>query len=401
MMLRKLAVGAAALVVGGFTVSAASPAYAQEGADLEISVVGTTIADGADGKFATTELRNHGPETATGILVTYNVSALDSSKVVFALDVCGDESGGEIVCAVDPIESKHEFTFFDPFKVVSGATGSAGTLTVSVIHDATDPDTGNNAVTVELVIGDAGVDLSVFAPDIGNEAVVDEAASSVEFLDSELMPGSETVAFAVVENQGSVATSGVEVSMTLPEHVTFTRLAPVCTHAVGDSSTSCEFADMMLQPSDMSDFCDSPDSCAVFAFSVKVSEDAPSPASLTGGVAEAWDMQLEFMLFTATDPGIVMPPDKLPEEMLPDIDPSDNVSFFSFFVAGPDDGGEPGDDGDDSGQGGGDGDDEPLPVTGSPVVLISGFGAALLAVGAVLFLVARRRRVVLADPVDS
>lgn len=402
MMLRKLAVGAAALVVGGFTVSAASPAYAEEGADLAIEFVGTTISSGVDGKFGSLRLTNNGPDDASDVFFTYDASALDPTKVEFDLGCEPGSNPDEQVCpAIEMLMSGEVLDLALPLSVVPGATsGSAGVITVTVSHAGTDSITANDVDDAEVIISDeGGVDLQVFAPNIGDEIILNEDTLEFETV-GDLLPGSETFAFVFVENQGSEMASGIEISLTLPEHVTYTLPEPDCTHAIGDSTTTCQYEGAVLAPSDMSGWCDSGDSCGFFFFPVKVSDDAPSPATLPGGIAEAWDMGL-MTIFTApaeepeTDPGL------LPDEMLPDVDPSDNVSFFSFFVGGPDDDGDPGDDGDDSGQGGGDGDDEPLPVTGSPVVLISGFGAALLAVGAVLFLVARRRRVVLADPVDS
>lgn len=67
-----------------------------------------------------------------------------------------------------------------------------------------------------------------------------------------------------------------------------------------------------------------------------------------------------------------------------DVDPSDNKNAFTVFV---------GEVPDDGGIGGGE-----LPKTGMPAVLIGGVGAGALVAGVVLFLVARRRKVVLESP---
>lgn len=50
---------------------------------------------------------------------------------------------------------------------------------------------------------------------------------------------------------------------------------------------------------------------------------------------------------------------------------------------------------------GGDGDGGSLPVTGAQAGLFGGIGAFVIVLGAVLFLVARRRRVVLMAPGDE
>lgn len=394
MKLRMAAVGVAALVVGGVTAGIASPAYAEGGtADLAITVDGTTIAQGAGGKFGRIETTNKGPDRATGLVFTYDISDLDTTRVVFEIDECGPPLDGLIECIISPdgIDKDGRITFFDPFEVVEDTPGPAGKITVSISHDGTDPVSSNNSMTADVAINEqGGVDLTVFAPDIAEEIVL--ASDSFEVA-GDLLPGSETFAFVFVDNQGTVPTSGVRISLTLPDHVTFTAPEPDCTHAAGDTTTVCEYELVVLQPNVDDAFCyvanlgegEIDDQSCFFAFfPVKVSDDAPESATLTGGVAEAWDMRLPilFSASTATDPE--HDAGKAPEEMLPDVDPTDNVSFYSFFTSALD----------DSGTGGGDGDDDgKLPVTGSPVMLITGLGAVLLAGGTVLFLVTRRRRV--------
>ncbi|HEY8452403.1 MAG: LPXTG cell wall anchor domain-containing protein [Micromonosporaceae bacterium] len=392
MKLRMVTVGAAALVVAGVTTGLASPAQAQGGeADLALTVDGTTIAQGAGGKFGRVETVNHGPDAATGIVWTYDISGLDTSKVRFALDECGDPVGDVLECVIDPdrIEKDGRITFFDPFEEVDGAVpGPAGSITVSVTHDGTDPDPDNNTVTAEVSIKEqGGVDLTVWAPDISEEWIIKDR---VPELAGELLPGSETSVFVFIDNQGTVPTRGVEVSITLPEHVTFSEEFPECSHQVGDSSTTCQVPSLTLNPNTDDEFCYSPtqdevpdESCVVFFLPVKVDDDAPESAKLSGGVAEAWDMQVDFAPFAASTSNLLLDPGKAPE--LLDVDPTDNVDNFSFFTSSLGDGGAGGDDG---GAGGGD----KLPVTGTPVVLITGLGAALLVAGVVLYLASRRRR---------
>ena len=73
-----------------------------------------------------------------------------------------------------------------------------------------------------------------------------------------------------------------------------------------------------------------------------------------------------------------------------DIDPSDNVDGFAVLVAGP-----------TGGSGGGTGDDPGLPVTGPVAGTIGGIGGAVLVAGAIMFVMSRRRRVVLVTPDDG
>lgn len=76
-----------------------------------------------------------------------------------------------------------------------------------------------------------------------------------------------------------------------------------------------------------------------------------------------------------------------------DVDESDNTDTYSIFVSV--NGGSGG------GSTGGDGDGGSLPVTGAQAGLFGGIGAFVIVLGAVLFLVARRRRVVLMTPGDE
>ncbi len=69
-----------------------------------------------------------------------------------------------------------------------------------------------------------------------------------------------------------------------------------------------------------------------------------------------------------------------------DLDPSDNVDDFAVIVSAPSDGG---------GGGGG------LPVTGPQAGLIGAVGVGVVLAGVAVFLVARRRRVVLVAPADE
>jgi LPXTG-motif cell wall-anchored protein len=70
-----------------------------------------------------------------------------------------------------------------------------------------------------------------------------------------------------------------------------------------------------------------------------------------------------------------------------DVDATDNSDGYAVIVAAQ------------GGTGGGDGGS--LPVTGPQAGLIGGIGAAVLAAGGAMFLVARRRRVVLVTPGDE
>lgn len=383
--MRMLAAGAIAFVASGVAVGAGAPAYAQDSeADLAIELVGTTVAEGAAGKFATLTLSNDGPDDASGIQFTYDLSALDTDKVNILLEGCTADGSGTAVCIIDPdgLENGEHVNFLDFLEVVPGSTGDAGSITMTISHAGTDPDESDNSVTADVSIGEAGPDLLAIAPDVRYEVDADDGYAP---LDTEIVPGSDALVTVFVANQGSVATGGTELSIELPEHVTFALEEPSCTHAAGDSSTTCDYETFALQPGyapdESENYCGESGTCAWFWFPVNVAADAPSPASLKGGHAEASDMG-QVLPFSAQSTQL---PSNVSTEAPVDADLSDNSSEFTVFVTEP-------------GGSGGSSDDDGLPVTGSPVVLFAGIGAGVLAAGGLMFFFARRRRVVVATP---
>jgi LPXTG-motif cell wall-anchored protein len=358
---------AARLGVGAIAVFAfaafASPAYADTTADLEVKLTGTTLSPGQDGKLGSLSILNHGPSDATGITVTFDVSALDDSKIEFDVTGC-DVSGDILTCGLGDLIVKNgeDADFILPFLKVGGALpGDAGDLTVSVAHEGTDPEAGNNSVTVDVVISDsAKPDITTIAFDVYK---VDGSGDPGEITDEPIAPGGTSNLWILLLNQGDTAADGVKLSITLPDDVTFTTPEPGdCTHAAGDSTTVCEYDTPLTEAG-------TEDSEGFFFFEVKVSEDAVGPAALTGGIATAE------ALIVVED---VAAPAALPRNFsrsqgIIDVDETDNTDDFSVFVAGP----------------GGNG---PLPATGAKVGLIAGAGAAAVALGVLLFVAARKRR---------
>lgn len=260
---------AAFLLAAGVVTGASSPAYADPAeADLEISLVGTTIAEGAPGKFATVEITNQGPGEAADIEIVYDITALDTSKVNLPLVDCPPDGGVAVCVVLDPevLEAGGHITFPDILEVVPGATGDAGQITISVSHEGSDPDPSNNEVTADVGIGESGPDLLVFAPDVRNEAHVDTDNLEFQILETPVVPGSDALVLVYVDNQGDQAASGIEVTVNLPEDVTFTLPEEECTHGVGDSVTTCGYTTIVLQPaaSPGADECDFEGSCGLF-----------------------------------------------------------------------------------------------------------------------------------------
>jgi hypothetical protein len=374
----RLGVGATALLAAG---AFASPAYADTTADLEIKVTGTTIAAGADGKFTSVSLLNHGPSDAAGVLVTLDISALDQTKVHLGEEGCDPPAEDKILCGIegDVIANGQDIDWTFPLEKVPGATGSAGQLTATISHAGEDPNPANNSVTVDVAVGGNGPDLLVIAEDVyaANEQGV--------YTGEAVAPGEDSVLWVYVENDGDTTANGVRMQIDLPEHVSFAEAEPDCTHAVGDGATTCIYETAVLVPvKEDTDENDEIFSFGWFFFPVTVAEDAPSPATLKG-VASAEALPADPQVTTLSRTAAV-PPVNMTQEGPADVDPSDNTDDFTVFV------------GEVSGSGGGSGG---LPVTGARAGLIGGVGAAALALGAVLFVAARRRRIVLTAPVDD
>ena len=351
--------------IGSITMLAAaafaSPAYADTTADLEVKFSGATSSPNTDAKFGTVSMINHGPSAASGITLTFDIGDLDSTKV--ELDTVGcDVNVDTVECALPPEFILINGADFDGAMLLTkkpGATGDAGKLTVTISHSGTDPVAANNTVTVNVTIADAGgPDLATLALDVYKQGT---DPNEVAF--QPIPPGGTSNLWVFVVNQGDVKANGVKISITLPQHVSFNEAEPDCTHTVGSSTTVCEYDTVVL------DTNGTDESLGFFFFPVKVAADAPGPVALTGGVvtAEAMGEPVEVPSasprnFTRTAPkGFV------------DVDPTDNTDEFTVFVAGP------------TGNG--------LPQTGVKVGLIAGAGSAVLALGVVLVLAARRRRV--------
>jgi hypothetical protein len=356
----RAAVGLAALFVVG---SYASPAYADTTADLEIKFVGTTIAPGTDEKFGSVSIINHGPGDASGITVTFDISALDTDKIEF--EGPGDCTGtGPIVCEFPSglvVKNGEDFDTGVFLTKKTGATGDAGQLTASLSHDGTDPTSSNNSATTDVTISDVpGPDLGALALDVYQDT---DDAPGEPGANLPIAPGGTSNLYVFVVNQGDIAANGVRITIKLPEHVSFNEAEPDCTHAVGDATTTCEYETVVLTTAGTDD------SLEIFFFPVKVADDATGPAALTDGVVvvESMNLQPPPPALTAQSRPRNLVQD-VPEGLL-DVDPTDNTDEFAVFVAGPD-----------------------LPVTGARAGVIGAAGAALVLLGVVLVMVVRRRR---------
>lgn len=352
---------AAVLAATAFTAGAATAA--DTSSDLELKVTGTTLALGADGKQITVTVNNLGPDMADGFTVTFDTTALDKTKVSLTLP---SGCSGESCHSPATMGSSESWDSFFRLDRLAGATGGAGKLKVSVSSATSDPDLANNSATVDVVLSEVGgVDLLVYAEDVY------QTDSEGNITDQPVLPGQETLFWALAFNQGTKTAQGSKVSVTLPEGVTFADTEPDCTYSSDNRVATCTYADNVLEPGSLSD----PSTWSWYYWPVKVASTVSGPVNLSGG-----QFTLEALAEVDTAPQArgTRPHGAAPRGIEPndfkDIDPSDNTDGFIVHV------------GNAGGQGGG------LPVTGDRVALFAGVGGAAVAAGLVLFLASRRRR---------
>ena len=351
----------AAVVVMAFAFAAAyaTPAHAAAAADLEVKLVGTTLADGADEKFATSSIINHGPGDASGIELTFDATALNATKV--DLELPGSCTGSPVAVCTFPglvIAAGEDFDIGPLIKRNPGQSGDAGQLTVSVAHDGTDSESSNNSATAAVSLPDiSGPDLTAVALDVYQDT---DDAPGEPGPNTPIQPGGTSNLWVVVLNQGDTTANGVKMTITLPEHVSFNEAEPDCTHAVGDSTTVCEYETVVLTPAP------DDDALGFFFFPVKVAADVEGPVALTDGVVTVAAINEQ----PPPPAARALPRNftRIQPDGLNDVDPTDNTDEFTVFVAGP------------------------LPVTGARAGLIGATGAVLVALGVGLYLIARRRR---------
>lgn len=326
-MLSRVGMAAAVgLLVGG---ALAVPAYADAAADIEVKLAGTTIAAGAPGKTGHLSLVNHGPDDATGVTITYTLTGLDAAKVSLAgLDHCDDKGAGTVVCKLDTgVKAGEDRDLALQWVTKAGATGAAGEITVSVAADTADPVPANNTATASVGIGDKGVDLRLYAPDVYVEGT--EGTEPIP-------PGGTGILWAYVQNQGDTPVTGVTVTIVLPEHLWFTETTAGCVYYQTARRAVCSRADVVLAPAheDDPENEEDPPSSGWFYWRVKVGANAPGSQPLTGGTLTAAPIEASA---TAERAPAVAPGDffttKAPLGIEIDVDATDNTDEYTVFVA--------------------------------------------------------------------
>ncbi|KIR64893.1 hypothetical protein TK50_04785 [Micromonospora haikouensis] len=242
------------------------------------------------------------------------------------------------------------------------------------------------------LVDQSSADLSVVAPDVKQSVRV--GADDTPEPAGTLHPGETGAVRHTVANQGRKAVSGVRVTLRLPEGATFTSQPTECVLADAGRSAVCTYESLTLVPAvEDTDPNDTTYSAVELFNLVKTAASATAPATLRGGT-----VQVEGLAERSTDdrskPARTALPANAVAVRVADTDDSDNEDGFAVVLAAK----SGGDDGGENGGGGGDGG---LPVTGPQAGLIGGIGVAALAVGAALFLAARRRRMILVSPGDE
>ncbi|AVT33307.1 hypothetical protein C6361_32020 [Plantactinospora sp. BC1] len=390
-LLARAGAGGLALFTSGAMIAIGGAAHADAGADLELTVSSDSVAVGEPLAAHRAVALNKGPGDAAGWQFEYDLSGLDDSVVTLGdrLHLGCELTGEKIRCSTMGLAPGHSLAQPTPFTLtkVPGKHGRAGSYTVTAVSE-TDPDQTNNSAKVEVEVPAIGVDLAVYADDV--HQVTEEG----EFTDRPVPPGGRTLTFGVVANFGDTIAKGVRVRVALPQYLTFDEVEPGCEYSAGNRTVTCDYDQITLVPADR-DTDDSDDviSAVGIVFPVKVAEDAPGPVVARGGEMFSSALAVEDGVDSASvarsrSTGLPEGAKGMSAKQVDDADPADNTDTFRAHIGAPS--------GDGTGGGGGG-----LPVTGVQAGLVGGVGAGVVLLGGALFLLARRRRVVLVTPGDE
>jgi hypothetical protein len=381
------------LLATGALAVAATPALAAD-VDFGLDLKGSTLALGVGEKPATVSFANLGTTTPKEVRVQFDATDLKPSIGIDLGDCTFEDGIAECILDQAAIPAPGTTADLDVPLIVEdeSATGSQGKLKITVSVDG-DTNKANDSKTVDVVLSEkAGADLRVIALDVS------QLSAQGQFTGKAIPPGGTSAAVAYIANHGDLAATGLKVAVKLPKDVTFVSKEEGCDYSANMQSVTCSSDEVYLFPWELDSSDNKEFSSFEVPFEVKVSEDAKGPVSLTDGswtVAALGSEQIPTAKQRAKAPAAKLPAigQKLTAAEVAefDVDASDNTDGFSVLVAGP-----------DGGAGGGDGDDDGgLPVTGPVAASVAGAGAAALAVGAFLFISARRRRIVLVTPTDG
>ncbi|WP_431728379.1 LPXTG cell wall anchor domain-containing protein [Verrucosispora sp. TAA-831] len=384
---RAASLATAALLALGAVAAFGAPANAAgTETDLAITSAGTRVAEGSWGKLAWAKIANQGKNTPSKVSLKVDASKVDESKLWFAMYTEGgctfdsDPDPNLFVCELDKTEipGPGETVELPLLLIKTGetATGPYKAPVTITIESPDDTDDSNNSVTFDVeVTPESGVDLGVIVPDVKTGIDFETEKES-----DKLLPGDTSIVFGAVLNQGDLIAQGVKLTFQLPVGVTFAFPVEGWEISADNRSAVCDDKTLVIGT----------DEVLIIDMPIVVDEDVKAPVALKDGwlKAEAHGALPPGARFSkqATIPDFDRAEVREIEDTeFADIDPSDNSDDFAVIVAA-------------AGNGGGGGG---LPVTGVQAGVIGAVGAGVVLAGAAMFLVSRRRRVVLVTPGDE
>ncbi|WP_327038892.1 hypothetical protein [Micromonospora maris] len=223
------------------------------------------------------------------------------------------------------------------------------------------------------VVDNSEADLSVKAWDVDQSVPVDPGPLEPH---GPLNPGEAGGLGYLVANHGRKAVSGLKVTIRLPEGVTFNQPEEACVIDSDGRTAVCTYDSLALVPVEEENHNEDLYSAVELGMVIDVPADTEAPVTLKGGMVQVEGLTEQAEARSAAKRTRL--PANAKAVPAADVDVSDNQDGFAVVVAAfpKDDGG---------GGGGG------LPVTGPPAGLITGAGLAMLAVGGIMLLLARRR----------
>ena len=381
--------------------------------DLSVDFRGTTLAAGTERKPIQIRITNHGRKTPHALEYRVRWSAANADKLAPGAfwSSCDWRAPRDVVCAVPPTELPGPGQTLTINLEAVQKPGGNGTYSVAVevgIASVDDTDARNNTAKGKLVAsGRSGPDLVVDASDLTN-AIDYGQGGGRDILNPGLYPGEKARLEISVRNLGDRA-SGLRVMVDLPAGVTFAEIPKWCEQDPADpTSITCDNPYIQVVPSR--------DQWIMMDFEVVVAAGVDAPVTLPGGLVRvepvatakpaarsnsaSGELPDGVRRLAAADlPGqgsahltaTPQAPSKSDAGEPLEIDEVDNSDAFVAVVLSRD----------GSGGGGGGGDAGFLPVTGAQAQMIGGVGALVLLVGGLMFVAARRRKLVLVAPDDE
>jgi hypothetical protein len=391
------------LAAGALSVVGTAAQAAPATADVTVELSSGTVAAGSAGKRIFVTVTNAGTEAIDELSLIVDGSGVDAAKVTLTPVVdCTTGSTGALNCPVSTASVKPggKAEWQAVLIALPGAVGKAGDLVVQPSFGTT---TGK-AVTFALdVTAEKGPDLYAYAWDV--PIVVDEAGISTGVL----APGETGPLLIQFGNQGDVASKDNSLWVVTPDGTSIDKAVMDENPAdfegceFSDRWARCDFTGLVLTPASADTGADDVVSDWLFALPIKV--DATAKAGVNLSLESVVEVDGDAAPVTVarsatarraavTAPHGLAVAGTADEIRLDEVANLDNTDTFTVFVKAAA-GGEGGGDGD------GNGDDPVLPITGPQVAGLGAAGAGVVAVGAMLFVLARRRRVVLVTPADE